>query len=94
SSNDIYVRSLDGSAKSRVSTDGGSAVVWSRDGRELFYRVGRRLMSVPVADGQTFQPGCRASYWICPATSSMSRRMGRGSFRPRHHQSHRRTRFA
>ena len=57
SSNDIYVRSLDGSAKSRVSTDGGSAVVWSRDGRELFYRVGRRLMSVPVADGQTFQPG-------------------------------------
>ena len=31
-----------------VSIDGGSGPVWSRDGRELFYRAGDNLISVPV----------------------------------------------
>ena len=36
---EVYLRALDGSAgKQQVSQDGGSEPVWSRDGRELFYR--------------------------------------------------------
>jgi serine/threonine-protein kinase len=36
---DVYLRALDGTAgKLLVSQDGGSEPVWSRDGRELFYR--------------------------------------------------------
>jgi serine/threonine-protein kinase len=36
---DVYLRAFDGSAgKLLVSQDGGSEPVWSRDGRELFYR--------------------------------------------------------
>jgi len=31
-----------------ISTDGGREPVWARDGRELFYRSGNRLMAVPV----------------------------------------------
>ncbi len=31
-----------------VSVDGGTGPVWSRDGRELFYRAGDDLMSVHV----------------------------------------------
>jgi dipeptidyl aminopeptidase/acylaminoacyl peptidase len=31
-----------------VSIDGGSGPVWSRDGRELFYRAGDDLISVRV----------------------------------------------
>jgi eukaryotic-like serine/threonine-protein kinase len=36
---DVYLRALDGTAgKLLVSQDGGSEPLWSRDGRELFYR--------------------------------------------------------
>jgi serine/threonine-protein kinase len=36
---EVYLRALDGSAgKQQISQDGGSEPVWSRDGRELFYR--------------------------------------------------------
>jgi len=34
----IYVTALDGTAKRQISTDGGFAPVWSRDGRTLYYR--------------------------------------------------------
>lgn len=43
--------------KWRVSTDGGHEPVWARSGRELFYRSGDRMMSVPVTAGSTFTPG-------------------------------------
>ena len=35
-------------APSRVSPNGGLEPVWSRDGRELYYREGTRLMAVAV----------------------------------------------
>ena len=31
-----------------VSVDGGTGPVWSRDGKELFYRAGDNMMSVEV----------------------------------------------
>jgi hypothetical protein len=45
----VYVSPLaDPSQKSQVSIDGGVEPVWARDGRELFYRADRGLLSVAV----------------------------------------------
>lgn len=38
-------------ARRQVSTDGGSEPVWSRAGRELYYRSGDRLMRVDMSRG-------------------------------------------
>ena len=40
-----------------VSTDGGREPVWSRDGRELFFRGPRGMMVVPVETEPTFRAG-------------------------------------
>ena len=37
--------------RQRVSRDGGGYPVWSRDGAELFFRSGRAMMAVAIADG-------------------------------------------
>ena len=56
---DVYVRSYpDGRGKWLVSgAGGGLEPVWSRDGRELFYRAGSQLWAVPVRTGETFSAG-------------------------------------
>lgn len=55
---EIYVRDFPGgSSRVQVSIDGGSEPVWARNGRELFYRTGRKLISVPVKPGADFVPG-------------------------------------
>ena len=47
--NDVYAIPLSGGGdRVRVSVDGGTGPVWSRDGRELFYRNGDDLISVRV----------------------------------------------
>ncbi|HJZ70313.1 MAG TPA: hypothetical protein VKE51_01160 [Vicinamibacterales bacterium] len=43
---DVYLTARNGVGKVQVSSAGGTEPVWSGDGRELFYRSGRRLMSV------------------------------------------------
>ncbi|HEX6324002.1 MAG TPA: winged helix-turn-helix domain-containing protein [Vicinamibacterales bacterium] len=49
---EVHVVSFPGAgAKCQLSTDGGSEPVWSRDGRELYYRSGDRLMRVDVSRG-------------------------------------------
>lgn len=51
---EVYVQSYpQGRRKWRVSTSGGTNPVWARDGRELFYRNGNKVMSAEVhlADG-------------------------------------------
>jgi hypothetical protein len=46
---DVYVVPFSGKGERvMVSLDGGTGPVWSRDGRELFYRAGDDLMSVAV----------------------------------------------
>ncbi|MBI4473483.1 MAG: protein kinase [Acidobacteria bacterium] len=53
--NDVYVQPYPGPGpKSLVSTDGGTDPVWSKDGRELFYRRGDQMMSVAVSTGSEF----------------------------------------
>ena len=46
---EIYVRPYPGpGSKWQISNDGGVHVIWSRDGKELFYRNGQKWMSVAV----------------------------------------------
>ena len=55
---EIYVRDVtDGGGHWQVSTTGGEEPHWSRDGRELYYRSGNRMMLAPVEAGTTFQSG-------------------------------------
>jgi len=52
---EIYVRDMVGSGRWQVSTTGGEEPHWSRDGRELYYRINNRMMAVPVESGGTFR---------------------------------------
>ena len=55
---EIYVQpfpSLGG--KWPISTDGGGHAVWARNGRELFYRNGDKMMVVEVTTQPNFAPG-------------------------------------
>jgi hypothetical protein len=55
---DVYVRPFPGPGEAhRVSTGAGSNPRWRRDGKELFYVVGQRLMAVPVTAGASFDAG-------------------------------------
>jgi hypothetical protein len=42
-------------SRQQVSTDGGSEPAWSRSGKELFFRRGRRLMAVDVKTGPALE---------------------------------------
>jgi hypothetical protein len=54
---EIYVRPFAGSGRTQVSIDGGTAPVWSRDGRELFFTKGDTLFAVPVKLNPAFTSG-------------------------------------
>jgi eukaryotic-like serine/threonine-protein kinase len=57
---EIYVRPYPfvGGGRWKVSLNGGRSPLWSRDGRELFYRdFEGALITVPVASTRTFVPG-------------------------------------
>lgn len=52
---EVYVRSFpDASRKWTVSPDGGQLPLWSRDGKELFYRKGSELIAVSVSTSPSF----------------------------------------
>jgi len=47
---DVYVQPYPGpGGKVQISTDGGTEPVWNRNGRELFFRSGNKMMAVDVA---------------------------------------------
>jgi len=48
----VYVRPYPAGGSFQVSNDGGAEPVWSPDGRELFYRNGDSLLTVPVDGAQ------------------------------------------
>ena len=55
---EIYVQPFPGpGGKWQISTDGGLEPAWRRDGRELFYRSGNRMMAVPITTGSGFTAG-------------------------------------
>ena len=52
----VYVRPFpDGGRKVSVSVDGGNLPVWSRDGRELFYRSGADMVAARVTSQGEFR---------------------------------------
>ena len=54
---EIYVQPYPGpGGKWQISTEGGTEPLWNRNGRELFYRSGDRMMAVDI----TTQPGFSA----------------------------------
>ena len=52
---EVYVRSLDGDVIRTITTEGGGAPRWSRDGRELFYRSGNTMYAVEVSTDGGFE---------------------------------------
>jgi serine/threonine-protein kinase len=55
---EVFVAPVSGQGERRlVSTDGGAEPRWSRDGRELFFQSGTRLMGVTVTPGATLSAG-------------------------------------
>ncbi len=55
---EIYVQPFPGSGDPiQISPNSGEEPVWARDGRELFYREGNKLMVVALGAGSTLDPG-------------------------------------
>jgi len=80
---EVYVRPYPaGNQKWAVSTDGGQEPVWSRDGRELFYRSGTKMMVATVRLGSSFEADrprhlFEATYFTDGAHPRLRRRTGR-----------------
>ena len=56
--NEVYVSPFPGpGGKSQVSTDGGTQPRWNRNGRELFFRSGAKLMAVDTELAPAFRAG-------------------------------------
>ena len=47
----VVVTFPDGTQKRQISIDGGTEPVWSKDGRDLYYRNGDRMMRVDLSKG-------------------------------------------
>ncbi len=55
---EIYVQPFPGpGGKWQISTEGGREPLWARNGEELFYRIGDKMMAVEVATAPTFSAG-------------------------------------
>jgi serine/threonine-protein kinase len=55
---EIYVQPYPGpGGKWQVSTDGGTEPAWNRNGRELFYRSGNKMMAVETMASPSFSAG-------------------------------------
>jgi serine/threonine-protein kinase len=55
---EIYVRPFPGpGGRVQISTEGGMQPMWSRDGRELFYRNGNKMMAVAITMEPELNPG-------------------------------------
>jgi serine/threonine-protein kinase len=55
---EIYVRDMTATGgRWQVSTSGGEEPHWSKDGRELYFRAGNRMMMAPIERGSAFHAG-------------------------------------
>jgi Tol biopolymer transport system component/predicted Ser/Thr protein kinase len=56
--NEVYVQPYPGpGGKWQISTEGGAEPAWNRNGRELFYRSGDKMMAVDIAMQSGFAAG-------------------------------------
>ena len=55
---EVYVQPYPGpGGKWQISTEGGTEVVWNRNGRELFYRSGNKMMALDITTQPSFSAG-------------------------------------
>ncbi|MHC4432035.1 MAG: protein kinase domain-containing protein [Planctomycetota bacterium] len=54
-SDEVYVTPFSGPVPKKISTGGGHQPVWSRDGKELFYRVGDKMKSAVIETEPEFK---------------------------------------
>jgi len=56
---EVFVQAFEaaGGGKRQISTEGGTEPIWSRDGKELFYRNGDRMMAVDISTKPSFSHG-------------------------------------
>jgi Tol biopolymer transport system component len=55
---EIYAQPYPGpGGKWQISTEGGAEPLWNRNGRELFYRSGKKMMAVEIATKPSFSAG-------------------------------------
>jgi Tol biopolymer transport system component len=72
---EIYVQAYPGpGGKWQISTEGGTEPAWNRNGRELFYRNGDKMMAVDIVTQPSFAAGkprmlFAGPYELSPATS-------------------------
>lgn len=61
---EVYVQSWPGPGpKIQISSEGGTDPIWRRDGKEIFYRKGDKMMAVPVSLGPPLRAGRPALLW-------------------------------
>ena len=63
---EVYVRAFPNGAKWQVSANGGGFPRWRRDGKEIFYIEGRKLMAVPVVTHTAFSPAAPMALFELP----------------------------
>jgi serine/threonine-protein kinase len=59
---EVFVQAYPSGPRIQISTDGGTDPVWARNGKELFYRNGNKMMVVDVTL-QPFRPGKPRVLW-------------------------------
>lgn len=56
---EVFVQPFAGPGRrSQISNDSGAEPVWSRDGRELFYVNGDKMMAVEITTTPAFKAPC------------------------------------
>ena len=68
---EVYVQPFpEGGRKVTVSSNGGTKVRWSRDGKELFYVEGQTFVAVSVSSGSSFSVGSATRLFEHPGLRS------------------------
>jgi eukaryotic-like serine/threonine-protein kinase len=71
--NEVYVQEFpEARNKWQVSTTGGSDTYWRADGKELFYRSGSRILSVPVEMGGSLTFGTPTELFQAPIATDVT----------------------
>ncbi len=77
----VYVQAFPGpGARRQVSADGGRLPAWSRDGREIYFRDGEKLMTVAVLGGPELATGKPQELLAAPFTQAWFDVTGDGRF--------------
>ena len=75
--NEVFVQPWPGpGGKTKISREGGTDPIWSRNGQELFYRNGDKMMAVAVSLAGGFRAGKPQLLWEARYSHGMSSSCG------------------